>query len=238
MHQIETMRREHKWSASRIAFELSETGTMISRRTVTRLLARLGLNRRWFIDRDGDANRQPKVIVAKRPGHMVHVDVKKVGRIPDGGGWRAHGRDSEQARRRGTIQDQDRQARVRLPALRCRRSHPDGLHRTTTGREGSNRSRVRAPFQGLIRRARHRPYREDRHRQWSLLPRRRLRQVTARRGGKIQPNLVGRVPLLAHLGQRGRTISSGRDLERALQPSPTAQHRSRSTLPLLVPRLA
>jgi len=25
---------------------------------------------------------------------MVHVDVKKVGRIPDGGGWRAHGRGS------------------------------------------------------------------------------------------------------------------------------------------------
>lgn len=29
---------------------------------------------------------------------MVHVDVKKVGRIPDGGGWRVHGRDSGQAR--------------------------------------------------------------------------------------------------------------------------------------------
>lgn len=26
------------------------------------------------------------------PGSLVHVDVKKVGRIPDGGGWRAHGR--------------------------------------------------------------------------------------------------------------------------------------------------
>ncbi len=29
---------------------------------------------------------------------MVHLDVKKVGRIPDGGGWRVHGRDSEQAK--------------------------------------------------------------------------------------------------------------------------------------------
>lgn len=29
---------------------------------------------------------------------MVHVDVKKVGRIPDGGGWRVHGRGSEQAK--------------------------------------------------------------------------------------------------------------------------------------------
>ncbi|GAA2618985.1 hypothetical protein GCM10010411_63270 [Actinomadura fulvescens] len=29
---------------------------------------------------------------------MVHLDVKKVGRIPGGGGWRAHGRGSEQAK--------------------------------------------------------------------------------------------------------------------------------------------
>ena len=34
------------------------------------------------------------------PGDLVHIDVKKVGRIPDGGGWRAHGR-SEQVRGRG-----------------------------------------------------------------------------------------------------------------------------------------
>jgi transposase InsO family protein len=27
-----------------------------------------------------------------RPGELVHMDVKKVGKIPDGGGWRAHGR--------------------------------------------------------------------------------------------------------------------------------------------------
>lgn len=28
----------------------------------------------------------------ERPGELVHVDVKKIGKIPDGGGWRAHGR--------------------------------------------------------------------------------------------------------------------------------------------------
>jgi len=27
----------------------------------------------------------------QRPGELVHMDVKKLGRIPDGGGWRAHG---------------------------------------------------------------------------------------------------------------------------------------------------
>jgi Integrase core domain/leucine-zipper of insertion element IS481 len=26
------------------------------------------------------------------PGSLVHMDVKKIGRIPDGGGWKAHGR--------------------------------------------------------------------------------------------------------------------------------------------------
>lgn len=27
-----------------------------------------------------------------RPGELVHIDVKKIGKIPDGGGWKAHGR--------------------------------------------------------------------------------------------------------------------------------------------------
>jgi len=34
------------------------------------------------------------------PGSLIHIDVKKLGRIPDGGGWRAHGR-SEKVRARG-----------------------------------------------------------------------------------------------------------------------------------------
>lgn len=36
----------------------------------------------------------------ERPGDLLHIDVKKIGRIPDGGGWRAHGR-SEEVRGRG-----------------------------------------------------------------------------------------------------------------------------------------
>lgn len=86
VEQIESMRREHKWSASRIAFELEQTGTPASRRTVTRLLAQLGLSQRDFIDPNGENNREQQRIIAERPGHMVHIDVKKVGRIPDGGG--------------------------------------------------------------------------------------------------------------------------------------------------------
>jgi transposase InsO family protein len=96
--QIEAFRRTHKWSAARIAFELTQAGTPVSRRTVSRHLADLGLNRRRFIDPNGEVNRQPRRITARWPGHMVHIDVKKVGRIPGGGGWRAHGRDSDHAR--------------------------------------------------------------------------------------------------------------------------------------------
>ena len=33
-----------------------------------------------------------------RPGELVHMDVKKLGRIPDGGGWRAHGAAAATAR--------------------------------------------------------------------------------------------------------------------------------------------
>lgn len=92
------MRREHKWSASRIAFELEQEGTSVGRRTITRLLVQLGLNRRKFIDPNGESNRDPQRITAERPGHMVHLDVKKVGRIPDGGEWRVHGKGSPQAK--------------------------------------------------------------------------------------------------------------------------------------------
>ncbi|BBZ44491.1 hypothetical protein MPRM_17720 [Mycobacterium parmense] len=82
---IETLRRVRKWSAARIAFELNARGIVISRRTVSRQLVALGLNRRRFLDPSGDLNRVPQRIIARRPGHMIHVDVKKVGRIPDGG---------------------------------------------------------------------------------------------------------------------------------------------------------
>lgn len=96
--QIEAMRRTRKWSAGRITFELNVAGVGISRRTVSRYLVALGLNRRRFIDPDGQSNRAPRRIIARRPGHMVHVDIKKVGRIPDGGGWRVHGKGSVQAK--------------------------------------------------------------------------------------------------------------------------------------------
>jgi transposase InsO family protein len=51
--------------------------------------------------------RRPKPVRYEHaaPGDLVHVDIKKLGRIPDGGGWRAHGRGSIQDRHAGVIRD-------------------------------------------------------------------------------------------------------------------------------------
>ncbi|CCW11112.1 hypothetical protein QLG13_08525 [Rhodococcus aetherivorans] len=92
--RIEQLRREKKWSARRIALEPATDGFPLSVRIVSRHPAHPRVNRRRFLDPPGDSNREPRRIVAHWPGHMVHVDIKKVGRIPDGGGWRVHGRGS------------------------------------------------------------------------------------------------------------------------------------------------
>src|SRR5829696_2466222 len=96
--EIEHLRRTRKWSARLIAVELTDQGHRVSPATVGRWLVRLGLNRRRWLDVDGEPLRQPGRITARYRGHMVHLDVKKVGRIPDGGGWRTHGRGSDHHR--------------------------------------------------------------------------------------------------------------------------------------------
>lgn len=70
----------------------------LSARTISRILAREGVPR--LSERDpmtGDVIRSSRATTHRyeraRPGELVHVDVKKLGRIPEGGGWRAYGRD-------------------------------------------------------------------------------------------------------------------------------------------------
>jgi transposase InsO family protein len=58
--------------------------------------------RRWQLPRLGEVDRVTGEIIRRRatdvryerdrPGELLHVDVKKLGRVPDGGGWRALGR--------------------------------------------------------------------------------------------------------------------------------------------------
>ena len=67
-------------------------------RTIGRWLQRLGISRRHDLDPTGENNRHSGKIIARFPGHMLHLDVKKVGQIPAGGGWRLHGRGSTRTR--------------------------------------------------------------------------------------------------------------------------------------------
>lgn len=74
-------------------------------RTVSRILRRNGVPYLHECDRlTGAAIRASKTTAVRyerdRPGELVHTDVKKIAKIPDGGGWRAHGR-SEKVRGRG-----------------------------------------------------------------------------------------------------------------------------------------
>jgi transposase InsO family protein len=66
-------------------------------RTVSRILRRHGVPYLHECDpMTGEVIRSSKQTAVRyerdRPGELVHMDVKKIGRIPDGGGWRAHGR--------------------------------------------------------------------------------------------------------------------------------------------------
>jgi len=83
--RIERLRRSRKLGPARIGGVLE-----VAHSTVHRVLVRLGLNRLTWMDRP--TGRVIRRIHTTRPGELVHVDVKKLGRIPAGGGWRAHGR--------------------------------------------------------------------------------------------------------------------------------------------------
>lgn len=66
-------------------------------RTVSRILRRHQVPQLCRCDpMTGEVIRASKTTALRfereHPGELVHLDVKKIGRIPEGGGWRAHGR--------------------------------------------------------------------------------------------------------------------------------------------------
>jgi len=90
--QILTCRAEHRRGQDWIGPELG-----VPARTVSRVLRRHQVPRLVECDPlTGEIIRASKTTAVRyerdRPGELVHMDVKKIGRIPDGGGWRAHGR--------------------------------------------------------------------------------------------------------------------------------------------------
>jgi transposase InsO family protein len=83
--RVERLRRREKLGPARIGTRMGMPTS-----TVYQVLCRLGLRRLSWLDRPtGQVIRRYE---HDRPGDLLHMDIKKLGRIPRGGGWRAHGR--------------------------------------------------------------------------------------------------------------------------------------------------
>lgn len=86
--RIVSLRQRRKLGPARIA---PIVGVPAS--TVHRVLTRHGLQRLAWMDRP--TGRLIRRIETSRPGELVHVDTKRLARIPPGGGWRVRGRNAE-----------------------------------------------------------------------------------------------------------------------------------------------
>ena len=84
--QVIRLRHQRRWGAAHIAHEVG-----LAASTVQAILTRQGLGR---LDRgDRATNTHPAQRYQRdTPGELIHVDVKKLAGIPDGGGWRTRGR--------------------------------------------------------------------------------------------------------------------------------------------------
>ena len=97
-----------RWGPARIGFLLG-----LHPSTVHRVLARFGLARLRWLDRA--TGRQVRRYEHAAPGELVHVDIKKLGRIPDGGGHRVTSRAVGQRNRAASAgTHRDRHGKPRL----------------------------------------------------------------------------------------------------------------------------
>lgn len=120
--QVLRMRREHRIGPLRLAAR-----TTVASSTAHRILQRHGQPPLSACDRaTGESIRRYE---RSRPGELVHIDVKKLGRIPDGGGHKTLGRAAGRKNRTGTgyaylhtaLDDHSRLAYTEIPARRDRR---------------------------------------------------------------------------------------------------------------------
>jgi transposase InsO family protein len=95
VRKIMHLRRKRRWGPVPIADQLG-----LAASTVHAVLVRQRLNRLSHLDRStGEAIRRYE---HPAPGDMLHVDVKKLGNVPDGGGWRYLGRQQGERNRAAT----------------------------------------------------------------------------------------------------------------------------------------
>jgi hypothetical protein len=93
--RIIAIRVNRRWGPARIGYLLG-----IHPSTVHRVLSRFGLARLSWLDRA--TGRVVRRYEHHSPGDLVHVDIKKLGRIPDGGGHRSVGRSIGNRNKTGT----------------------------------------------------------------------------------------------------------------------------------------
>ena len=211
--RIAQLRRTRTLGPARIAGILD-----LHASTVHRVLCRPALNRLAWMDRP--TGRVIRRIETSRPGELVHIDTKKLSRVPLGGGWRAHGWETR-SKNRST-------RRIRLRPPRDRRLQPSRVQRDPPRRGPRLLHRVPPTRHHVVRRdrgpGRTRPHRQRRRipqpRVARRLPRNRhhphphpaLHPPHQRQGRTVQPHAARRMGLRPELPLR--------------QPSPLP-HRAR-----------
>ena len=93
--RIIALRINRRWGPARIGYLLGMHPS-----TVHRVLSRYGLAKLAWLDRA--TGRVIRRYEHAAPGDLVHVDIKKLGRIPDGGGHRKVGKASGNRNKTGT----------------------------------------------------------------------------------------------------------------------------------------
>jgi transposase InsO family protein len=125
VRRIVRERRRTKFGPHRLSYQLGHP-----RSTIYAVLRRKGLSRLSHLDRP---TAIPIRYERERPGELVHIDVKKLGRIPTGGGHRLRGRAAARPNHRGdgydylhvAVDDRSRWAYVEV--------HPDERGPTCAG---------------------------------------------------------------------------------------------------------
>jgi hypothetical protein len=214
--------------------------------TIGAVLARAGLPRLAEVDRlTGQLLRgrrhSDRRYEHPHAGDLLHVDVKKLGRVPDGGGWRVHGR-SEEVRGRGNgwdyvhvaVDDHSRLAyaevlpdeRVASCAAFLRRAVAWLAARGVIVRRVLTDKRPQLPGRrGLDRHLRRAVHRQAVH------PARPA--LDEWEGRTLQPHLASRVGLRPALDQQRRPHRRSGRLARPLQhcPQPLSPRRSPTDQP-------